>query len=208
MSLLKNIALALVSVFAFLALTEGLLTAIGVDPILYESDPLVGFSSRIPLYVSAEEGFVHTAPNKRAYFNYQRFKPEKPEGTFRVFCMGGSTTFGRPYTDQTSFCGWLRVLLRIADPSRKWHVVNAGGISYASYRVAALMEELVEYEPDLFIIYSGHNEFLETRTYQALQEHSPLLLDTRALLNQTRTYSALKRAIDKLIGRSDAQFMQ
>ena len=37
---------------------------------------------------------------------------------------------------------------------------RSGGVSYASYRVAALMEELVRYEPDLFVIYSGHNEFL------------------------------------------------
>ena len=32
-------------------------------------------------------------------------------------------------------------------------------------RVAVLMEELVDYDPDLFVVYSGHNEFLERRTY-------------------------------------------
>ncbi|MFW6168867.1 MAG: hypothetical protein ACODAD_00150 [Planctomycetota bacterium] len=59
----------------------------------------------------------------------------------------------------------LREFLPVAHPSRRWEVVNAGGVGYASYRVAKLMEELVRYEPDLFIIYSGHNEFLKRRTY-------------------------------------------
>ena len=36
--------------------------------------------------------------------------------------------------------------------------------------LATLMEELVTYEPDLFIIYSGHNELLERRTYAGLIE--------------------------------------
>ena len=84
--------------------------------------------------------------------------------------MGGSTTYGRPFDDATSFCGWLRELLPVADPSRQWELINAGGISYASYRVAALMEELADYQPDVFIVYSGQNEFLERRTYSGIIE--------------------------------------
>ena len=49
-------------------------------------------------------------------------------------------------------------------------MINAGGISYASYRVAVVIKELARYEPDLFIIYTGHNEFLEERTYRTLIE--------------------------------------
>jgi len=36
-------------------------------------------------------------------------------------------------------------LLPEADKSKKWEVINAGGISYASYRVARVMEELLEF---------------------------------------------------------------
>ena len=53
-----------------------------------------------------------------------------------------------------------------ADPSRRWEVINAGGISYASYREAKLVEEIARYQPDLVLVYSGHNEFLEERTYR------------------------------------------
>jgi tetratricopeptide (TPR) repeat protein len=214
MQLVKNVALALISVIFFVLVAEGGLAVLGVAPLLYESDPLVGFANRIPLYVGVESesngdgAWVERANNKRAFFNYQRFPSEKPTGTYRVFCIGGSTTYGRPYDDGTSFCGWLRALLPIADPSQSWEFINSGGISYASYRVAALMEELVEYQPDLFIIYSGHNEFLEARTYGALQTSPALLLETRALLNQTRTYTALKKFIEAMRGTGSGEIMK
>jgi tetratricopeptide (TPR) repeat protein len=215
MPLAKNVALALISVVFFVLVAEGGLALLGVEPILYESDPLVGFASRIPLYepvVPSEpgegSGWVERATNKSAFFNYQRFPSEKPPDTHRVFCVGGSTTYGRPYDDVTSFCGWLRALLPVADPARPWEFINAGGISYASYRVAALMEELVQYQPDLFIIYTGHNEFLEARTYGELRESPALLLEARALLNQTRGYTALKNLIDGIRGTRSAEIMK
>ena len=47
---------------------------------------------------------------------------QAPE-TYRIFCLGGSTTYGRPYNDTTSFAGWLRELLPVADPQRRWEVI-------------------------------------------------------------------------------------
>ena len=100
--------------------------AIGVKPLSYEEDPYVGFSSQIPLFISNEgnEELLVTARNKLAYFNKQEFSRTKPENTTRVFCLGGSTTYGRPYDDTTSFCGWLRKFLPAADPDRKWELIN------------------------------------------------------------------------------------
>lgn len=215
MQLAKNAALALISVIFFVLVAEVGLAMLGIEPRLYESDPLVGFASRIPLYEPVGEsepgehgGWVQRANNKRAFFNYQKFSSQRPADTHRVFCVGGSTTYGRPYDDVTSFCGWLRVLLPVADPSRSWEFINAGGISYASYRVAALMEELVQYQPDLFIIYTGHNEFLEARTYAELRQSPALLLEVRALLNATRTYTALTKLIDTARGTRSGEIMK
>jgi tetratricopeptide (TPR) repeat protein len=134
-----------------------------------------------------------TAVNKLGLFNRQQFSREKPSGTYRVFCLGGSTMYGHPYDDRASPAGWLREILPRADGSRQWELINAAGISYASYRVAALMEELCQYEPDLFIIYSGHNEFLEERSYSHLAGTPGPVLEFSALLSRTRTYSVLYR---------------
>ena len=103
--------------------------------------------------------------------------------------------YGRPYDDATSFPAWLRELLPLVDGERKWEVINAGGISYASYRLAALMEELNRYEPDLYIIYTGHNEFLEERTYKPLREQPAVLRRSAAVLARTRTFALLHRGL-------------
>ncbi len=180
----------------FFGLLECLLAVFGVQPTLADRDPFVGFESSIPLFVQRThdgQPYLQTAANKLSFFNAQRFPKDKAANTFRIFCLGGSTTFGRPYDDRTSFVGWLRELLPLADPDQNWEVINAGGVSYASYRVAAVMDELVKYSPDLFVIYSGHNEFLEERTYGELRTGSPILRHLTGPLLHSRSFALAGR---------------
>ena len=204
----KKLLFAIITVAALFTVVEILLVVVGVRPALYEEDPYVGFSSYVPLFVKQAgpdgKAVMVTAENKLSFFNPQQFAAKKPAGTYRIFCAGGSTTFGRPYADVTSFCGWLRAMLPKADPSRKWELINVGGVSYASYRVAVLMEELIRYEPDLFIIYSGHNEFLEHRTYGQIIRTPRAVRGLGAIMSRTRMYTAAKQAVDALGGSSDA----
>jgi tetratricopeptide (TPR) repeat protein len=191
---LQAAMIILVTLVIFFGLLEGGLALFGVQPVSQEDDPFVGFALNVPLFVPSQ-GVMTTAPNKKDFFNQQSFLRKKPPNTYRIFCLGGSTTYGRPYNDKTSFPGWLRELLPEADSSKKWEVINAGGISYASYRVAQLMEELIDYQPDLFIIYTGHNEFLEERTYSQIKEIPSMVRSSVALLAKTRTWSAMKSAL-------------
>jgi tetratricopeptide (TPR) repeat protein len=183
------------------------LLLLGVQPLSHHQDPYVGFASYLPLFVEENgqqgERLRVTAQSKLPFFNRQQFALEKPTGIFRIFCLGGSTTYGRPYDDTTSFCGWLREFLPQADPSRQWEVINAGGISYASYRIALLMEELIGYDPDLFIIYSGHNEFLEKRTYSQTVAVPGFFRSLGALVSRTRIAAALKQAVEGATRISD-----
>ena len=196
----KKAAFALVATILFFLSVELVLRGVGVEPIL-TTDPFAGVSSQAPLFIEQRrpDGRVvmRTAPAKLAHFNAQQFPKRKTEGVFRVFCVGGSTTYGRPYDDATSFSAWLRQLLPLVEPGRQWEVVNAGGVSYASYRVAAVMAQLARYDPDLFIVYTGHNEFLEERTYR-----NPRLWKTlrpvRAPLQQTRAYALIDRLAGSL----------
>ena len=199
MRLWKKLLFSAVIMAVFFVLLELILVVIGVTPILYEEDPYVGFASGVPLFVEhpADDGTIHmvTAENRLSLFNVQSFPKEKRPGVYRVFCMGGSTTYGRPYDHNASFATWLEEFSAAADGSREWEVINAGGISYASYRVAMLMEELIQYEPDLFIVYSGHNEFLERRTYQAMLDTPPTLRNLHSRLLGTRTFSVIQRLV-------------
>lgn len=198
LSPLRKALFAGVAVAGFFMVLEVGLALVGVRPIIRDEDPYVGFDSYIPVFVRddarADPGDIvelKTAANKIDWFNAQRFPERKRAGTFRIFTLGGSTTYGRPFEDPTSFTGWLRAYLNAAAPERAWEVVNAGAISYASYRVANVMEELLAYQPDLFIIYSGNNEFLERRTYGNLLNQPPTLRSANLLLSHSRVYSLM-----------------
>jgi tetratricopeptide (TPR) repeat protein len=198
----KKLLFTLLVTVGFFLLLEGVLATFGLRPVLYDEDPYVGFAGQIPLFTEElRDGKAHliTAENKLQFFNRQEFPRQKDNGVFRVFCVGGSTTYGRPYDDRTSFCGWLRAFVGEAS-SRQWEIINAGGISYASYRVALLMEELARYDPDLFIVYSGHNEFLENRTYAELAATPQTVQTIGAFLSRTRLYAALR----SVVGKSDS----
>ena len=200
----KNIAFGLAVALGFFLAVEGILWISGVEPLYKRTDPYVGFAGYSPLFVERKtpdgERLFATANNKMDWFNYQQFPARKDSGVTRIFCLGGSTTYGRPYDDRTSFCGWLREFLPAVDPSMQWEVINTGGISYASYRVVRLMETLVRHEPDLFVIYTGHNEFLEKRTYDRQLRTPEFLRDLTSLASRLRLYSLLS---DIIYGRRD-----
>ena len=201
-SFLQALSIILIATLLFFGLLEGALALFGVDPGLEKEDPFVGFAGHVPLFTQSKAPngitILSTAQNKLAYFNPQMFPEEKVEETYRIFCLGGSTTYGRPYNDLTSFAGWLRELLPAADASRDWEVINAGGISYASYRVARLMEELVQYQPDLFVIYTGQNEFLEERSYRELRRVPEGIRSAVGLLARTRTWAMMNSALGSI----------
>ena len=199
----KKLLFALFTTIIALVIVEGGLRLVGIQPVTDTRDPFVGFSEQMPLMelVRDEAGreWLRTARSKLIWFNDQAFAKQKATGTKRVFCLGGSTTFGHPYDDTTSFSGWMREFLPVAERFHDWEVINCGGISYASYRVAAIMEELVQYEPDLFVVFSAHNEFLERRTYSDLFARSAASLKIHAALAQTRSYALADRLFSKRV---------
>ncbi len=131
-----------------------------------DRDPLVDLHSLRPLFVKNEETQQWEIPRERwNYFCPTSFPFEKQRDVFRVFALGGSTTQGQPYRTETAFPKWLQLHLQAAAPEKAIEMINVGGISYASYRVSAILDEVLQYEPDLIVLYTGHNEFLEARTY-------------------------------------------
>ena len=87
------------------------------------------------------------------------FEMVKSDSTIRIFCLGESTMAGFPYDFNATAPGFLRDRLRMRFPGRKIEVINLGLSASSSYIVFDFVEELLPYQPDLFIIYLGHNEF-------------------------------------------------
>jgi tetratricopeptide (TPR) repeat protein len=178
-----------------LLLLEVGLRLTGVAPRESLEDPFVGFRAVPPLFV--RQGDRYQIPiSRQEYFRPESFAAVKPADEFRIFCLGGSTVQGRPYAIETSFTTWLEIALQSADPSRRWEVVNCGGVSYASYRLAPIAKEILEnYQPDLLIIYSGHNEFLEERSYGHLREVPGAVVTAHQWLSHSRTYRLVRSAL-------------
>ncbi len=189
------LALALVPFVA----AEGIFTLFDWGRPDYSADPFVGFRSVRPLFVESDDGIRYEIPKSRqAFFCPDSFPLEKGPSEFRIFCLGGSTVQGRPFAIQTSFTSWLELSLCAADPARDWDVVNCGGVSYASYRLVPILEEVLRYEPDLIILYTGHNEFLEDRTYGHIKRMPEVLAGPSSFLARTRTYTLLCEGFARL----------
>jgi lysophospholipase L1-like esterase len=159
-------------------------------------DPFVGFSAVHPLFVLSEDGQRHEVARSRyKFFAPDSFPAKKGADEFRIFALGGSTVQGRPYSIETSFTTWLELALREADKSRQWDVVNCGGISYASYRLIPILEECLRHEPDLILLCTGHNEFLEDRTYTHIKRVPGVLQSPLQFLAERRLVVLLGEAL-------------
>ncbi len=170
-----------------------------------DDDPFIHFESVRPLFALNETGDEYEiAADRRRYFADDRFATVKTDATFRAFCLGGSTVQGRPYSVDTSFTTWLEMTLQTAAPNRNWEIVNAGGVSYASYRLVPILRECLEHDPDLIILCTGHNEFLEDRTYAPIREQPPVVQVAQNTIGRLRTYRLTHRLLANLTGRDDA----
>jgi hypothetical protein len=178
-----------------LLVLEVLFRVLGIFAHSDADDPFVGFASVHPLFTLDEGGERYeTARDRRRFFKPVSFLARKPQDGYRIFVLGGSTVQGNPWGPQTAFPSWLELSLEAADRSRQWEVVNCGGISYASYRLVPILLETRAYEPDLYVIYSGQNEFLEDRTYRTVKETPQWAIEAHARMTSFRTYNAARTA--------------
>jgi lysophospholipase L1-like esterase len=89
------------------------------------------------------------------------FEDQKPPRTFRVACLGDSTTFGWSVADDETFPAQLAPLLQRACPARRVETLNLGVTGYTSCQGRVLMERsVVNWRPDLVIFAFGPNDRL------------------------------------------------
>lgn len=87
------------------------------------------------------------------------FALPKPTGTFRVVVLGESTVQGFPYSSELAFPQHLKLLLSRQLPDQEIEVLNAGIVGISSVIVADLFERVLRCQPDVVVVYTGHNEF-------------------------------------------------
>jgi tetratricopeptide (TPR) repeat protein len=150
----------IISPFLLLGIMELLLRIVG----LFQPEPLF-----LESYQQGKEFYQLNPYVARRYFNPKKiviptlypetFEKNKSPHTYRIFCLGESSMAGFPFDYQVPFPQQLRQLLSRAYPDYRFEVINFGLSAINSFSVLDLLPEMLEKQPDLLLIYLGHNEF-------------------------------------------------
>lgn len=98
----------------------------------------------------------------------QVFEAVKPKNTLRIFVFGESAAYGTPFTDNASWPRMLehelaRGLMPPEMGGERPQVINCGIRASTLSLAIPVLDETRAYEPDVYVIYAGHNEFYGPR---------------------------------------------
>jgi len=92
-------------------------------------------------------------------FRGPEFLKEKPDNTYRIFVLGGSTTFGDGNDDNETWPYYLQEIFDVADLSYDVEVINAGiSSAWSGSETEMIREKILDYNPDMLMIYDGWND--------------------------------------------------
>lgn len=180
----------------FMGLTELALRAGGCAPKEPDESPLLiqhlDFS---PVHRLQQSDMLAFMPMGRANpaARWTTTVPATPAG-LRVITLGGSATYGLPYTPFASFSGRLERSLVEGGAGIPVEVINMGMCSLGSMGVVTLAERALEAaQPNLIIVYSGNNEFLDRAAMaQLVEQMGPTLALLEHPLGRLHSYRALR----------------
>lgn len=157
--LFTKLALLMLPLILLLFLTEVALRVAGYGrdfpvmvPVEYRPEYLQPNPELGRRYFPTREVVPHVAVN-------EVFKKQKPANSLRIFVLGGSSAAGYPYLYNGSFSSILREMLKLKFPETRIEMVNLGMPAVSSYAVRHIGLQLAEFQPDMILIYAGHNEF-------------------------------------------------
>ncbi|NLN91815.1 MAG: SGNH/GDSL hydrolase family protein [Candidatus Hydrogenedens sp.] len=207
-SLLGQTVLLLLPVLLFFGIAEmGSRLYERAHPVL-QVDIGQGFDEKSLLFQAASDGFMETRPEKSVSFQLQRFQMPKGQGCLRIFALGGSSVNYLNY----EFSEMARELQQtFSSLFDRVEVINCGGLSYGTHRLVLIASEIMRYQPDLVLLYSGHNEFEELQQmHLSLQSYTGVqkILGKSAfyrLIRDLRARQAIARLEESHLAREVAQ---
>ncbi len=153
------------------------------------------------LHMTPNQHFDHYNINKHG-FRGPEFNNIKEAGAFRIIVVGDDSVFGLSSTsDDTTIPGYLQKKFnQEKNYSKKIEVINAGIPSAFSLTETELIKNhLIDYQPDLFIIYTGANDlnlsYELTKDLQKKGVISQLLEKAKASFPYYKTITILPKLI-------------
>ncbi|MGE5498024.1 MAG: hypothetical protein ACM3Q2_08145 [Syntrophothermus sp.] len=93
------------------------------------------------------------------YYNCTEFSFKKKPGIIRVFLTGEASLSGWPYGHEQSVGRKLEQILAEYAPSVSFEVITISIAGFNSSLATEIIPQLFKYQPDIIILYTGHNEF-------------------------------------------------
>jgi tetratricopeptide (TPR) repeat protein len=165
---------------------------------------LSGYGPNLDLFTTeilhGRSYYIMTPEVRLRYFATTGFNPstspdyfpvEKSPETFRIFCLGGSTTVGYPYWYNGAFSSFLRDRLTTMFPQKNIEVINIGMTATNSFTVADMAHDVMKMRPDLLVVYDGHNEFYGALGVSSNESPGTFRWMTRAYLSLLHVKSFL-----------------
>jgi len=92
-------------------------------------------------------------------FRGNEFEKEKPDNTFRIFTVGGSSTFGSAAFDNETWPAHLQQVIKEKITGEEIEVINFGlGGARTDSEYELIKNKLLSFDPDLIIMYYGWND--------------------------------------------------
>jgi len=173
---------------------------------------LFSYGQDIPMWVTAEEGELMLNPVVAGrYFNTVKNVPSsigdlfdsiKKPNAFRIFVLGESSAAGYPFMPMGSFSRYIRKRLELAYPERKIEVINISLTAICSYTIRDFIPEVIKQNPDLILIYTGHNEYYGALGVGSMESFgsSSTIVNIILKLDKFRTAHLLKNFIQWTAG--------
>lgn len=200
----KRVLFALLSValaLGALAVLEGGLRLAGFggyDPFFREVGAAPSGARLIATDSRGLKRFFFRNPRSAGTFRPAIFEDPKPEGTIRILLIGGSAIKGYPHTRALASSAFLEDLL--TSPDGHVEVINLGCTAAASFPALEILRDALRFQPDLVVIYAGHNEFFGA--YGVASLNSVARSSTMISLIYRLRSLAIVQAIDSIVARA------
>jgi len=116
-----------------------------------------------PTFVEKRKGdrtVVSINPERAHEFHRVGFGVEKAKGTRRIFCLGGSTVYAADVLPWETFPARLQDRLASHYSHLQIEAINLGREGSGTTEIGCTAQDILPYRGDLWIIYTGHNEYL------------------------------------------------
>jgi lysophospholipase L1-like esterase len=118
-------------------------------------------------------------------FRGDEITQNKPDNVYRIFVVGGSTTYGAAsVSDKTTIPGYLQQMFDKENLEINVEIINAGiGSAYSFTESFYIKDKLLSFVPDLFIIYDGGNDAYDRHLNSSLNlSPNPIIESGKTLL--------------------------